>query len=102
MALAKRFSRSCLDALPLGCGLGLQFREEIVRHVEVVLGCHTNSPSAYCTAGSVNLRASPYRGGNLSIYFTCAAAEGAVGKAKSAGIPDDFEPLFRRSLELVR
>jgi Holliday junction DNA helicase RuvA len=31
-----------------------------------------------------------------------AAAEGAVRKAKSAGIPDDFEPLFRRSLELVR
>jgi len=31
-----------------------------------------------------------------------AAAEGAVRKAKSAGIADDFEPLFRRSLELVR
>jgi holliday junction DNA helicase RuvA len=31
-----------------------------------------------------------------------AAAEGAVRKAKAAGIPDDFEPLFRRSLELVR
>jgi Holliday junction DNA helicase RuvA len=31
-----------------------------------------------------------------------AAAEGAVRKAKSAGVGDDFEPLFRRSLELVR
>jgi Holliday junction DNA helicase RuvA len=31
-----------------------------------------------------------------------AAAEGAVRKAKSSGIADDFEPLFRRSLELVR
>jgi Holliday junction DNA helicase RuvA len=31
-----------------------------------------------------------------------AAAEGAVRKAKAAGIADDFEPLFRRSLELVR
>ena len=31
-----------------------------------------------------------------------AAAEGAVRKAKSAGVADDFEPLFRRSLELVR
>lgn len=30
------------------------------------------------------------------------AAEGAVRKAKSAGIADEFEPLFRRSLELVR
>ncbi len=31
-----------------------------------------------------------------------AAAEGAVRKAKGSGTPDDFEPLFRRSLELVR
>src|ERR1039457_1244664 len=31
-----------------------------------------------------------------------AAAEGAVRKAKAAGVGDEFEPLFRRSLELVR
>jgi holliday junction DNA helicase RuvA len=30
------------------------------------------------------------------------AAEGAVRKAKDAGVGDEFEPLFRRSLELVR
>jgi Holliday junction DNA helicase RuvA len=29
-------------------------------------------------------------------------AETAVRKAKSAGGPADFEPLFRRALELVR
>jgi len=29
-------------------------------------------------------------------------AEAAVRKAKAAGAPDDFEPLFRRALELVR
>jgi Holliday junction DNA helicase RuvA len=29
-------------------------------------------------------------------------AEGAVRKAKAAGIPGEFEPLFRKSLELVR
>jgi Holliday junction DNA helicase RuvA len=29
-------------------------------------------------------------------------AEAAVRKAKAAGIADDFEPLFRRALELVR
>jgi holliday junction DNA helicase RuvA len=29
-------------------------------------------------------------------------AESAVRKAKAAGAPDDFEPLFRRALELVR
>lgn len=30
------------------------------------------------------------------------AAEGAVRKAKASGIGNEFEPLFRRSLELVR
>jgi Holliday junction DNA helicase RuvA len=29
-------------------------------------------------------------------------AEAAVRKAKAAGAPADFEPLFRRALELVR
>ena len=29
-------------------------------------------------------------------------AEGAVRKAKAAGAPQDFEPLFRKALELVR
>jgi len=31
-----------------------------------------------------------------------AAAEAAIRKAKSAGESDEFEPLFRKSLELVR
>jgi len=29
-------------------------------------------------------------------------ADAAVRKAKAAGAPSDFEPLFRRALELVR
>ena len=31
-----------------------------------------------------------------------AAAEAAIRKAKAAGAPAEFEPLFRRALELVR
>lgn len=31
-----------------------------------------------------------------------AAADAAVRKARAAGTPEEFEPLFRRSLELVR
>ena len=31
-----------------------------------------------------------------------ASAEGAVRKARASGIPGEFEPLFRRALELVR
>ncbi len=30
------------------------------------------------------------------------AAEAAVRKARAAGVPDEFEPLFRRALELAR
>ncbi|MGA2435731.1 MAG: Holliday junction branch migration protein RuvA [Bryobacteraceae bacterium] len=38
----------------------------------------------------------------MNLGCTPAAAEAAVGKAKAAGGSNDFEPLFRRALELVR
>jgi Holliday junction DNA helicase RuvA len=38
----------------------------------------------------------------LNLGCNRAAAEAAVRKAKAAGAPTDFEPLFRKSLELVR
>jgi len=38
----------------------------------------------------------------LNLGCARPAAENAVRKAKAAGAPADFEPLFRRALELVR
>jgi Holliday junction DNA helicase RuvA len=38
----------------------------------------------------------------LNLGCARPAAEAAVRKARSAGVPVDFEPLFRRALELVR
>ncbi len=38
----------------------------------------------------------------LNLGCNRAAAEAAVRKAKAAGAPTDFEPLFRKSLALVR
>lgn len=38
----------------------------------------------------------------LNLGCNRAAAEAAVRKAKAAGAPTEFEPLFRKSLELVR
>ena len=38
----------------------------------------------------------------LNLGCQRAAAESAVRKARAAGAPDQFEPLFRRALELVR
>ncbi len=38
----------------------------------------------------------------LNLGCNRAAAEAAVRKAKSVGAPTEFEPLFRKSLELVR
>lgn len=38
----------------------------------------------------------------VNLGCTRAAAEGAVRKAKASGVSSEFEPLFRRSLELVR
>jgi Holliday junction DNA helicase RuvA len=38
----------------------------------------------------------------LNLGCARPAAEAAVRKAKADGVPGDFEPLFRRALELVR
>ena len=38
----------------------------------------------------------------LNLGCNRAIAEGAVRRAKSLGVPSEFEPLFRKSLELVR
>jgi Holliday junction DNA helicase RuvA len=38
----------------------------------------------------------------LNLGCTRPAAEAAVRKAKAGGTPEEFEPLFRRALELVR
>jgi len=38
----------------------------------------------------------------LNLGCNRPTAEGAVRKAKAAGVPGEFEPLFRKSLELVR
>lgn len=38
----------------------------------------------------------------LNLGCTRPAAEAAVRKARAAGVPDDFERLFRKALELVR
>jgi len=38
----------------------------------------------------------------LNLGCNRPTAEGAVRKAKGAGVPGEFEPLFRKSLELVR
>ncbi len=38
----------------------------------------------------------------INLGCTAAAAEAAVRKARASGAPEEFEPLFRRALELVR
>jgi Holliday junction resolvasome RuvABC DNA-binding subunit len=38
----------------------------------------------------------------LNLGCSRASAEAAVRKAKAGGTPEEFEPLFRRALELVR
>jgi Holliday junction DNA helicase subunit RuvA len=38
----------------------------------------------------------------INLGCTAAAAEAAVRKARAAGVREEFEPVFRRALELVR
>jgi Holliday junction DNA helicase RuvA len=40
--------------------------------------------------------------GLLNLGCARPAAEAAIRKARTSGVPDEFEPLFRKALELVR
>jgi Holliday junction DNA helicase RuvA len=40
--------------------------------------------------------------GLLNLGCARPAAEAAIRKARASGVPDEFEPLFRKALELVR
>ena len=40
--------------------------------------------------------------GLLNLGCARPAAEAAIRKARASGVPDEFEALFRKALELVR
>jgi Holliday junction DNA helicase RuvA len=62
----------------------------------------TAAPGAQAGSPSITALERDVVSALMNLGCTPAAAEAAVLKAKAAGGPNDFEPLFRRALELVR
>jgi holliday junction DNA helicase RuvA len=100
--LINSIRRGEVDRLVRIPGIGKKTAERMVLELRDKLPAITGSePSAPAEAAL-----SPVDQDVLSALLNlgCARplAEAAVRKAKAAGAPQDFEPLFRRALELVR
>ncbi len=104
--LAAAIRNSQIDQLVRIPGVGKKTAERIVLELKDKL----DSIGMTAAAGGSGARPAPalnaieqdVLSALLNLGCNRAAAEGAVRKAKAAGVGDDFEPLFRRSLELVR
>jgi Holliday junction DNA helicase RuvA len=57
---------------------------------------------AAATAPSLSPLDEDVLSGLLNLGCARPAAEAAIRKARAAGVPEQFEPLFRKALELVR
>jgi Holliday junction DNA helicase RuvA len=104
--LVTAIRNSQVDQLVRIPGVGKKTAERIVLELKDKLDAVGIPPGAAATATRPTAALSGIEQDVLSalINLGCnrAAAEGAVRQAKAAGLPDEFEPLFRRSLELLR
>jgi holliday junction DNA helicase RuvA len=87
-------------------GVGKKTAERIVLELkdklEGVAAMATAGVPAMAVASALSVIEQDVMSALLNLGCNRAAAEAAVRKAKTAGAPAEFEPLFRRSLELVR
>jgi len=85
-------------------GIGKKTAERIVLELRDKLPAPAGAASAPMPGARAALNALEQDVLSALINLGCApaAAETAVRKAKAQGVPGEFEPLFRRALELVR
>jgi Holliday junction DNA helicase RuvA len=86
-------------------GVGKKTAERIVLELKDKLdgiGPTTAAGPAEKPAAALSLIEQDVLSALLNLGCNRASADAAVRKAKAAGAPAEFEPLFRRSLELVR
>ena len=87
-------------------GVGKKTAERIVLELkdklEGVAAAAAAGVPAMAAASALSVIEQDVMSALLNLGCNRAAAEAAVRKAKTSGAPAEFEPLFRRSLELVR
>jgi Holliday junction DNA helicase RuvA len=85
-------------------GIGKKTAERIVLELRDKLPAPAEAAAAPAPGAraAVNALEQDVLSALMNLGCTSAAAETAVRKAKAQGVPSEFEPLFRRALELVR
>jgi len=83
-------------------GVGKKTAERIVLELREKLPLPAATREAVAAAGAMSAVEQDVLSALINLGCTAAAAEAAVRKARAAGVPEEFEPLFRRALELVR
>jgi Holliday junction DNA helicase RuvA len=94
-----------VDILVRVPGIGKKTAERLVLELKDKLDMLPSGPSAASAkpqAEPMGIVEQDVLSALVNLGCQRANAETAVRKAKSEGMPDQFEPLFRRSLELVR
>jgi Holliday junction DNA helicase RuvA len=104
--LVTAIRNSQVDQLVRIPGVGKKTAERIVLELKDKLDSVGIETGAASTAASPVAKLGPIEQDVMSALLNLgcnrAAAEGAVRKAKASGVAGEFEPLFRRALELVR
>ncbi len=104
--LVTAIRNSQVDQLVRIPGVGKKTAERIVLELKDKLDSVGIDTGAAATAASPVAKLGPIEQDVMSALLNLgcnrAAAEGAVRKAMANGVVTDFEPLFRRALELVR
>ncbi len=82
-------------------GVGKKTAERLVLELRDKLPAPEGSPQTPA-APSLSALDEDVLSGLLNLGCLRPAAEAAIRKARASGVPDEFEPLFRKALELVR
>jgi holliday junction DNA helicase RuvA len=100
--LINSIRRGEVDRLVRIPGIGKKTAERMVLELRDKLPAAAGEEPAQPAAAALSAIDQDVLSALLNLGCARPAAENAVRKAKTAGAPAEFEPLFRRALELVR
>jgi Holliday junction DNA helicase RuvA len=102
MDLQNAIRRNEIEKLVRIPGVGKKTAERMVLELRDKLPAPEGPGGSGPAAPSLSQRDEDVLSGLLNLGCARPAAEAAIRKARASGAPDEFEPLFRKALELVR